>query len=151
MHEWCIVLGGWGCYKRGNLSHILLCWPSRCMGLLVWCRFCIIGCSPRLGHHSCIVRSLVWVGNTRGVAWMRWHHRRCRMVLWVMGDQIYDVICNMGFPRHVAMRGADKGSIWNDGVKVSGLSIDQFKLLGLQDGLFLRMGMFGGTILGYRW
>ena len=43
------------------------------------------------------------------------------------------------------------GSIWDDGVKVSRLCINEIKLLGLQDGLFLCLGTFGGDVLGYRW
>ena len=43
------------------------------------------------------------------------------------------------------------GSIWNDGVEVSRLCVDEVKMLGLQDGLFLCLGMFGGDVLGYRW
>ena len=43
------------------------------------------------------------------------------------------------------------GSIWNDGIEVSRLCVSEVKLLGLQDGLFLYLGTFGGDILGYRW
>ena len=34
------------------------------------------------------------------------------------------------------------GSIWNDSVQVSRLRVDQVKLLGLQYGLFFRLGTF---------
>ena len=43
------------------------------------------------------------------------------------------------------------GSVWNDGVEVSRLCVNEVKLLGLQDGLFLYLGTFGGNALGYRW
>ena len=43
------------------------------------------------------------------------------------------------------------GGIWNDSVKVSRLCVNEFKLVGLQDGLFLYLGMFRGDVLGYRW
>ena len=42
------------------------------------------------------------------------------------------------------------GSIWNDGVEVSRLCVNEVKLLGLQDSLFLCLGTFGGDVLGYR-
>ena len=41
------------------------------------------------------------------------------------------------------------GSIWNDGVQVSILSVDQFKLLGFQYGLLFGLRMFGCDILCY--
>ena len=39
------------------------------------------------------------------------------------------------------------GSIWNDSVEVSRLGIDEVKLLGLQYGLFFRLGKFICDIL----
>ena len=39
----------------------------------------------------------------------------------------------------------------NDGVEVSRLCVNEVKLLGLQDGLFLYLGTFKGDVLGYRW
>ena len=69
----------------------------------------------------------------------------------VLGDRTYYAIYSMRCPQHVMLRGANMRSVWNDGVKVSRLSINQFKLLGLQDGLFLGLGTFGGNVLGYRW
>ena len=42
-------------------------------------------------------------------------------------------------------------SIWNDGVEVSRLRVNEVKLLGLQDGLFLCLGTFEGDVLGYKW
>ena len=58
-------------------------------------------------------------------------------MLWLMGDKAYDAICSMGCPQHIPVGGAYIGSAWNDGVEVSGLCVNEFKLLGLQDGLFL--------------
>ena len=43
------------------------------------------------------------------------------------------------------------GSVWNDGVQVSRLSVDQFKLLGFQYGVLFELGMFGCDILFYGW
>ena len=43
------------------------------------------------------------------------------------------------------------GSIWNDGVEVSKLCVDQVKLLGFQYGLFFGLGMFGCNVLCYGW
>ena len=43
------------------------------------------------------------------------------------------------------------GSIWNDGVHVSRLSVDKVKLLSFQYGLFFRLGMFGCNVLCYGW
>ena len=43
------------------------------------------------------------------------------------------------------------GSVWSDSVKVSRLCVNEVKQLGLQDGLFLCLGAFGGDVLGYRW
>ena len=131
LHGWCIVdLGGWGCYKHGNLSHILFCRSSRCMGLLLWHKLWIRGCSSGLGHHSCIVRSLVWVGNTRGIAWLWWHRRWCQMVLWLMGDRTSDAICSMGCPWCILVGGTYIGSVWNDGVEVSRLCVNEVKTVG---------------------
>ena len=42
-------------------------------------------------------------------------------------------------------------SVWNDGVKVSRLCVNEVKLLGLQDGIFLYLGAFRGGVVGYRW
>ena len=39
------------------------------------------------------------------------------------------------------------GSVWNDGVKVSRLCIDQIKILGFQDGLLFGLGMFRCDVL----
>ena len=39
------------------------------------------------------------------------------------------------------------GSIWNDGVQVSRLGINEIKLLGLQYGLFSRLRMFRCNVL----
>ena len=39
------------------------------------------------------------------------------------------------------------GSIWNDSVQVSRLGINEIKLLGLQYGLFFRLGMFRCDVL----
>ena len=43
------------------------------------------------------------------------------------------------------------GSVWNDGVEVCRLCVNEVTLLGLQDGLFLYFEAFGGDVLGYRW
>ena len=94
---------------------------------------CIRNCGSRLGHHSCIVWSLVLVGNTRGVAWLWWYCRWCQTVLCLVGDRTYDAICGMGCSRCVPVGGACIGRIWNDSVKVSILCIDHIKLLGFQD------------------
>ena len=45
------------------------------------------------------------------------------------------------------MRGIASRGVWYDGVKISGLGIDEVKLLGFKDSLFLRLGSFGGHIL----
>ena len=68
-----------------------------------------------------------------------------------MGDRTYDAIYSMGFPRCISVGAACMGSVWNDGVKVSKLCIDQIKLLGFQDGLLFRLGMFRRDVLFYRW
>ena len=52
------------------------------------------------------------------------------MVLWFVRDRAYDAICSMGCPQCISVAGTQKGSIWNDGVEVSILSVDQVKLLG---------------------
>ena len=39
------------------------------------------------------------------------------------------------------------GSVWNDGIQVSRLGIDEVKLLGLQYDLFFRLGTFRCDIL----
>ena len=39
------------------------------------------------------------------------------------------------------------GSVWNDSVQVSILGIDEVKLLGLQYGLFFRLGTFRCDVL----
>ena len=72
-------------------------------------------------------------------------------MMWLMGDIAYDAICSMGCPGWVTVGGAYTGSIWNNGVKVFGLCINEVKLLGLQDGLLLCLGTFRGDVLGYRW
>ena len=41
------------------------------------------------------------------------------------------------------------GSIWNDSIQVSQLGIDEFKLFGLQYGLFFILGTFGCDVLCY--
>ena len=125
--------------------------PQVSSNVLQWCRLCIRSCCLGLRHHSCIVRSLVLVGNTRGVAWLWWYCRWCQMVLWLVRDRTYDAICSMGFPLCISIRGSYVGSIWNDSVKVSKLCIDQIKLLGFQDGLLFRSGTFECDILCYRW
>ena len=66
-----------------------------------------------------------------------------------MGDRAYNAICSMGFPPRIPVGSAYMGSIWNDGVEVSKLFVNEFKLLGLQDGLFLCLGKFIGDVLGY--
>ena len=71
------------------------------------------------------------------------------MVLWLLGEWSYDAICSMGWPWCVAVRGSCTGSIWDDGIQVSRLSIDQVKLLGFQYGLFFRLGMLKCNILFY--
>ena len=43
------------------------------------------------------------------------------------------------------------GSVWNDSVQVSRLSIDKVKLLGLQYGLFFGLGMFRCDVLCDGW
>ena len=69
----------------------------------------------------------------------------------MVGEKTYDAICGMGCPRCIPIGGAYMGSIWNGSVKVSRLCIDQIKLLGFQDGLIFRLGMFKCDILFYRW
>ena len=71
------------------------------------------------------------------------------MMLWLVGDRTYDAICSMGCPRCVVVRGACIGSIWDDSVHVSKLSIDEVKLLSFQYGLFFGLGMFGCDVLCY--
>ena len=68
-----------------------------------------------------------------------------------MGDRAYDDIGDMGFPWRIPVGGACMGSVWNDGVKVSRLCVNEVKLLGLQDGLFLYLGTFGGDVFFYGW
>ena len=41
------------------------------------------------------------------------------------------------------------GSVWNDGIQVSRLGIDEVKLLGLQYGLLIGLGRFGCDVLCY--
>ena len=152
LHWWCIInLGGWWCHKCGHLPHVLLCLPCQGLSLLRWCRLCVRSCCSGLGHHSCIVRSLVLVGNTSSVAWLWWYCRCCWMVLWLVRDKTYDSICSMGFPRCISVGSALMGRIWNDSVKVSRPCIDQIKLLGFQDALLFRLGIFGCDVLCYRW
>ena len=71
------------------------------------------------------------------------------MVLWLLGDQSYDAIYSMGCSRCVAVRGAYASSIWDDGIQVSGLSIDEVKLLSFQYGVFFGLGTFGCNVLSY--
>ena len=100
LHLWCIVyLGGWKCHKCGHFPHVLLCWPSQGLSLLQWRRLCVRSCGSRLGHHSCIVQSLVLVGNTSSVSWLWWYCKWCCTVLWLLGDRAYGAICSMGYPR----------------------------------------------------
>ena len=73
------------------------------------------------------------------------------MVLWLVRDRTYDAICSMGCPQCIPIGGACTGSIWNDGVNVFRLCIDQIKLLGFQDGLLFILGTFGYDVLCYRW
>ena len=73
------------------------------------------------------------------------------MVLWLVGDRTYDAIYGMGCTQFVLVGGSYMRSIWNDSVKVSRLCVDEVKLLGLQDGLFLYLGTFRGDVLVYRW
>ena len=47
--------------------------------------------------------------------------------------------------------GTRTGSVWNDCVQISRLSIDKVKLLGLQYGLFFGLGTFGCDVLCYGW
>ena len=47
--------------------------------------------------------------------------------------------------------GTRTGSVWNDSIQVSRLGIDEVKLLGLQYGLFFRLGMFRCDVLYYGW
>ena len=69
----------------------------------------------------------------------------------MVGDETYDAIYSMGFPWSIPIGGAYMGSVWNDGVEVFELCLNEVKLLGLQDGLFLYLGRFIGDVLGYRW
>ena len=57
----------------------------------------------------------------------------------------------MGFPWCIAIGGAYLGSIWDDGVQVSRLSIDEVKLLSFQYGLFFGLRTFGCDFLFYGW
>ena len=117
LHWWCIVyLWGWWCHKCGNFPHVLFCWPSQGLSLLRWCRLCVRSCGSRLGHHSCIVRSLVLVGNTSSVAWLWWYYKWYRTMLWLLGDRPYDAVRSVGCPRCVAVGGTRTGSVWNDGI-----------------------------------
>ena len=68
-----------------------------------------------------------------------------------MGDRAYDAICGMGCPLHILVGVSCTGSVWNDGVEVSRLCVNEVKLFGLQVGLFLYLGTFEGDVLGYRW
>ena len=72
-------------------------------------------------------------------------------MLWFVGDRTYDAIYGMGCPQRITVGRACMGSVWNDGVEVSELCLNEVKLLGLQDGLFLYLGRFIGDVLGYRW
>ena len=73
------------------------------------------------------------------------------MVFWLLGDQAYDVIRSMGCPQCITIGGASTVSIWNDGVQVSRLSVNEVKLLGVQYGLVFGLGMFGCDVLFYGW
>ena len=70
-------------------------------------------------------------------------------MLWLLGDRSYDSICSMGCPRCVVIRGAYVGSIWDDGVHISRLSVDQVKLLGFQYGLLFILGTFEFDVVFY--
>ena len=72
-------------------------------------------------------------------------------MLCFVGNRAYDAICGMRFPRCIAVGGAYMGSIWNDGVEVFKLYINEVKLLGLQDGFFFYLGTFGANVFGYGW
>ena len=72
-------------------------------------------------------------------------------VMWLLGDRAYDSICSMGCPWCIAVGGACAGSIWDDGIQVSRLSIDEVKLLSFQYGLSFGLGMFGCDVLCYGW
>ena len=64
---------------------------------------------------------------------------------------VKDAICYVGCPRCIAVRGTWTGSVWDDGIQVSRLGIDEVKLLGLQYGLFFRLGTFRCDVLCYGW
>ena len=68
-----------------------------------------------------------------------------------MGDQSYDAVHHMRCPRCVVVGGSCAGSVWDDSVQVSRLSIDKVKLLSFQYGLFFRLETFGCDILCYGW
>ena len=131
----------WWCHKCRNFPHILLCWPSHGLSLLRWCRMCVGSCCSGLGHHSCIVRGLVLVRNISIVAWLWCNDRWCWSLLWLLGDRSYDAICSMGCPRCIAIRGSCARSVWDDGVQVSRMSIDEVKLLSFQYGLQWELGL----------
>ena len=49
------------------------------------------------------------------------------------------------------VRGTWTGSIWDDGIQVSRLGLDEVKLLGLQYGLFFRLGTFRCNVFYDGW
>ena len=65
-------------------------------------------------------------------------------MLCLVGNKAYDAIYGMGFPQRIPVGGACTGSFWNDGAEVSRLCVNEVKLLGLKDGLFLYLGTFRG-------
>ena len=73
------------------------------------------------------------------------------MMLCLVENIAYDAIYGMRCPWRIPVGGAYTGSIWNDGVEVSRLCVNEVKLLGLQDGLFLHLGTFRYNVLGYGW
>ena len=58
-----------------------------------------------------------------------------------------DAIDSVGCSRRIVMWGIASRGIWYDGVKITRLGINEIKLLGLKDSLFLRLGSFGCHIL----
>ena len=72
-------------------------------------------------------------------------------MLWLLGDRAYDAICSMRCPQCILVGGSWIGSIWNDGVEVSILCVDQVKLLGFQYGSFFGLWTFRCDVLCYGW
>ena len=58
-----------------------------------------------------------------------------------------DAIGSVGCPRRIVMWGIASRGVWYDGVKITGLGINEIKLLGFKDSLFLRLGSFSCHIL----